>query len=152
MCGHGLTSRPLEASSTGFWMNCSFSLATQLGPVSLLLMVRSGCGTVLLILPIGRLLAALVSFRNIGEGGRKRIRLSKKTMSVNVLGLILGSSQFPNDGRLTLSGMLLFVSRKRGSFVLGLCCLTLVSPRELAEHQVAQSHAFRVQCMQGLFQ
>ena len=38
-CGHGLTSRPLEASGTGFWMTYFLSLVILLGVVSLLLMV-----------------------------------------------------------------------------------------------------------------
>ena len=48
--------------------------------------------------------------------------------------------------------MLLFMSRKRGSFVLELGYLTFVSPRKLAEHQVAQSHASRGSACRFLFQ
>ena len=39
--------------------------------------------------------------------------LPKRQMSVSVLGLIFGSSQFPNDGKLTFCGMLLFMGRVR---------------------------------------
>ena len=41
--GHGLTSRPLEASDPGF-LDDPLSLVTHLGLVSLLLMVLPGCG------------------------------------------------------------------------------------------------------------
>ena len=54
-------------------------------------------------------------------------------MSVSVLGLIFGGSQFPNDEKLTFCGTLLFMGSVRGSSVLELGCLTLVSPQELAE-------------------
>ena len=57
-CGHGLSSRPLEASGTGFLDDLLLSLAIHLGPVSLLLMVHLGCGTVPPIFPINSLLGS----------------------------------------------------------------------------------------------
>ena len=40
-------------------------------------------------------------FRKFGEGGRKRIRLTKKTNVHKRFGVDPWGSQFPNDGRLT---------------------------------------------------
>ena len=102
-CGHGLTSRPLEASGTGFLHDLlSLSLVTHLGLVCLLLMVLLRCGIVPPIFPIRSLLGScrllvvwllrlrfsrwellcgvlglLLTFS--GEGGKKKIRLTTKT-------------------------------------------------------------------------
>ena len=106
-CGHGLTSRPLEASGTGFldYLLSLFGYPSGSGQslVDGSLRMRY-CSNIFLIkkptwgLPSSGGVAALVSAaavhplvaglpvsgdttssRNFGEGGRKRIRLTKKT-------------------------------------------------------------------------
>ena len=70
---------------------------------------------------------AVSSLGNIDNGGRNKIRLTKKPNVRKCLELILRGSQFPNVGGLTLSGVLFFMGERVGSFVLGVGPLMLVS-------------------------
>ena len=139
-CGHGLTSRPLEATSTGF-----------LDDLLSLFGYPSGSGQSLVdgslrmrycsanfsrkkptwgLPPFGGV-AALVSAVDVhppvvglsGSGlslaletltmvEERGYDLPKRLMCVSVLELILGSSQSQNVGRLTLSGALFFMGTR----------------------------------------
>ena len=69
--------------------------------------------------------------------------LPKRLMFESGSGLILGNSQFPNVGGLAPCGMFAFLGVRVGFFALGLGSFMLMNLRELAEYQVAQSHASR---------
>ena len=69
--------------------------------------------------------------------------LPKRQMFESGSGLILRNSQFPNVGGLAPCGMFVFLGLRLGFFALGLGSFMLMNLRELAEYQVAQSHASR---------
>ena len=125
-CGH--TSRPLEASGTGFLDDLLSLFGYPSGSGQSLLdgsLRMRYCSTIFSsrkptwkLSPFGGvavlvaavavppLEAGLRDFHNTREVLEKveerRYDLPKRQMFVSVLGLILGRSQFPNDGRLTL--------------------------------------------------
>ena len=79
---------------------------------------------------------------SLGNDDRKRIRLTKKLTSKSGSGFISENSQFPSVGRVT-HWIFAFLAVGVGFFVLGLGSVMLMNQRELAENQVAQSHASR---------
>ena len=125
---HGLTSRPVEATNTGFlddllsgsgqflvdgslrmrycsvkfsrkkptWWGCRILVAWLFWFLPLILIRRLLVCRVLVLSP------TLETLTMVEEG---RYDLPKRLMCVNVLESILGGSQFPNVGGLTLSGI-----------------------------------------------
>ena len=130
-CGHGLTSRPLEATSSGFLDDllslCGYPSGSGQSLVDGSLRIRYCSAYFSRKKPTGGLphfggVAALVSVVGVhppvvglwgsgdvsglgisDNGGRKKIRLTKKTNVRKRFGVDLWGSQFPNVGRLTLS-------------------------------------------------
>ena len=179
-CGHGLTSRPLEASDDGFLDDLlslfGYPSGSGLSLVDGSLRMRCcstnfSCKRPTWKLPPFWCVAALVAavavspleaglpdfedtpnFRSSREVGRKRIRLTNKTNVRKRFGVDPSGQPIPKRWKADTLEDVAFRSRSRGSFVLQLGYLTLVSPRELAEHQVAQSHASRGSACRVLFQ
>ena len=169
-CGHGLTSRPLEASGVGFledllvlfgypagsghllvdgslWMRyCSANFSCKkptwgcLHPVvlqfwfALRLFVRW--------LVILRVLGMLLGIETLVTMIERGYDLPKRLMLKSGPGFISGNSQFPSVGRVA-HWIFAFLVAEVGFFVLGLGSVMLMNQRELAENQVAQSHASR---------
>ena len=122
-CGHGLTSRPLEATGTGFLDDLLSLFGYLSGSGQFLVDGSLGCGTVLLnflvksllggcrtlvawlfwFLPlilirrllVCRVLVMSLALETLTMVEERRYDLPKRLMCVSVLELILGSSQFP---------------------------------------------------------
>ena len=119
-CGHGLTSRPLEASDAGFLddllirlrLSCWFwSVACCLGLAVLRLRMTLRTVRVLVDSSSGSA-KSLLGFRNLSlTDTRKWIRLAKKTNGSTLRLFVCwswGTVQFPNVGRLAPCGIFAF--------------------------------------------
>ena len=117
-CGHGLTSRPLEVSDAGFLDELLFLFGYPIGSGQSLVddslrmrycSANFSCKKPTWRLPhsggVATLVYAVLVLGTLETLKERGYDLPKRQMFVSVLGLIFGSSQFPNDGELTFFGM-----------------------------------------------
>ena len=170
-CGHGLTSRPLEASDAGFLDDLLFLFGYPIGSGQSLIdgslrmrycSANFSCKKPTWRLPQSGGVAALVavtsarmmvdgssgsgdipSFRDFRKDKRMRIRLTKKTNVRKRFGVNLGEQPIPKRWKIDTLKDVRIPGVRVGCFVLGMGSFMLMSLRELAEYQVAQSHASR---------
>ena len=160
MCGHGLTSRPLEASDVGFLDDLLVLFGYPVGSGQSLVdgsLRMRYCSANFSRkkptwgLPLSGGVAALVRAASVcipvgnSSGSEKLLGigtlvtmiergydLPKRLMSKSGLGFILGNSQFPSVGRVVY-WIFAFLVVGVGVFVLGLGSVMLMNQRELAE-------------------